>query len=117
MHYYMSTKITGAEWKRFYTDKAAWPTDSYHEDEYMEVNGKPVDAYEFDSSKVEDSDRITLSGGIWFRNQDCDGEISLEDHFKRWRKSQSIEFISVQAPKKKAYSIRTAIRLAGGKVL
>lgn len=111
------TNTTGIEWKRFYADKKAWPKDAYHEDELITVNGKLVDEFSFDPTKVQDSDRITLEGGMWFPDADSEDTDSLEGHFKKWRKSQSTEVICVEVQKDKACEIRKLITKSGGKVL
>ena len=113
----MATKTTGFEWKRFYDDKAAWPIGSYHEEEIITVNGLEVDEYSFDPIKVRDSDKITVSGGTWFKDQDCHGADTLEGHFKKWRKSQNTEVLSVEVPKDKAHELRKLITKAGGKIV
>lgn len=109
-------KTTGAEWKAFNNDNVYWG-EFYMEDEAVTVNGDPVDEYTFDADSLADADKVQIDGG-WVADQadGSDKEYSLDTFFRRWRKQQSTEFLSVEVPKDKADAVRAAIVAAGGKV-
>lgn len=111
-------KTNGAEFKRFYTDDAFWPDSdgsTWHEDELVTVDGK---CYEQDYSNVPDSAVVTIADGIVFSHKwDSESAPSFETYFKRWRKLQTTETFTVEAPKDKLDAIKAAIKAAGGKVV
>lgn len=109
-------KTTGAEWKAFNADSTYW-AEFYHEDEEITVNGDRVDPYSFDAETLTGPEKVIVDGG-WVADQakDSDKEYSLETFFKRWRKQQTTEYLSVEVPKEKAQAVKAAIVAAGGKV-
>lgn len=109
-------KTTGAEWKAFHADKAYWG-EFCVEDEVVTVNGAQVDEYSFDPDTLADADKVTVDGG-WVADQatGSDKEYSLDTFFRRWRKQQTTEYLSVEVSKDKAEAVRAAIKAAGGKV-
>jgi hypothetical protein len=106
-------KITGAEWKRFYTDDEAWPDGAWHDGEEITIDGLASD--DVDLSDVPDSAIIKLYGGVMYMNDTEDGP-SLEAYFKRWRKRQSTTVLIVEVANELADAVRDAIVAAGGKV-
>jgi len=109
-------KTTGAEWKAFNSDDKYW-ADFYLDDEVITVNDSDVDPYDYDPSKLADTDKVAIDGG-WVTDQTpgSSKEYSLATFFKTWRKQQTTEFLSVEVPKEKADAVRAAIVAAGGKV-
>lgn len=109
-------KTTGAEWKAFDADKVYW-AEFCVEEEVITINGQSVDEYAFDASSLADGDRVTVDGG-WVTDQagGSDKEYSLDTFFRRWRKQQTTDYLSVEVPKDKAEVVRAAIVAAGGKV-
>lgn len=109
-------KTTGAEWKAFNEDSSYW-AEFCVEDEIVTVNGSRVDEHSSYVETLADADKMTVDGG-WVADQadGSDNEYSLETFFRRWRKQQTTEYLSVEVPKEKADAVRTAIRAAGGKV-
>lgn len=112
----MSTKITGAEFKRFYADPVFWPTGAYHDDVVVTING--VMDNESDLLTIDDASVVVIDGGFvldlpgaYFHNS-----TSFESHFKRWKKLQNTGFLLVEAPKDKIEAVKAAIKAAGGKV-
>lgn len=111
----MTTKTTGAEFKRFYNDPKCWPQDkgdTWHEDEVVLSNGEPIEEYD----DIPDNAIVSVDGGIVFGPQWDGNEPSFETFFKRWRKQQDTVTIVVDAPKDKADAIKAAIKAAGGRV-
>lgn len=111
----MTAKTTGAEWKRFYIDKVAWPDGAWHEDEELTIDGRMWDHDKDDLSAPPDNAAMTVAGGIVFMRDGDDDGPSLEAHFKRWRKAQSTVFFSCEAPRDRADAVKAAILAAGGK--
>ena len=111
----MTVKTTGAEWKRFYGDKAVWPEGSHHEDEEIVVDGQPW-AWDADMMTIQDSAVLSVAGGIVYtKEHDTDGP-SLESYFRRWRKVQNTVFLSCEAPRGSADAVKAAVLAAGGRV-
>ena len=106
-------KVTGAEWKRFYTDDEAWPAGAWHDGEDIEIDGAL--APDIDLSEVSDDSIMKLSGGAMYMN-DTDEGSSFETYFKRWRQSQSTTVLIVEVANEYADAVRDAIVSAGGKV-
>ena len=116
----MATKTTGAEIKRFYADPGYWPEDdgnTYHEDEYIEVNGAPLG--DNDSiNEIPDDAAVKIDGGIVFSDQwGHEKAPSFETYFKRWKKEQNTASIVVECDKSKLDALIEAIKAAGGKVI
>ncbi|WP_257757335.1 hypothetical protein [Burkholderia glumae] len=109
-------KTTGAEWKAFNLDDKYWG-EFCLDDEVITVNGERVDPYDFDPTKLADTDKVAIEGG-WVADQakNSTKEYSLATFFNRWRKTQTTEYLSVEVPKEKASAVRAAIIAAGGKV-
>jgi hypothetical protein len=112
----MPIKATGAEWKRFYADPAAWPEGAWHEDEEVKVDGVLADD-NVDLAEVLDTALLSISGGVVYLHEADDEGPTLETHFKRWRKAQSTVFMVVECPTARAEAVATAIRNAGARVL
>lgn len=106
----MSVKMTGAEYKRYMAsdDPAFWPKDSFIDDTEVTVNG---DVYDGDDSSIPDAADVVIVEGSYFKNYDSDG-ISLEAHFKRWRKAQSTVALVFDVPKDKEEVVREAVKAA-----
>lgn len=112
----MTTKTSGAEFKRFYADTKYWPDNGavWHEDEEVFVNGQRVEEYSLDVSNIADSDRITIAYGVVFGVSEGD-DISFETYFKRWRKEQTTVTLVVECDRAKADAVKAAIKAAGGR--
>lgn len=110
----MTVKTTGAEFKRYYSDEKAWPPGQYHDDSQITVDG--VHSEEADLSAVADTDEIVIVCG-WVFPADEGRAIELETHFKKWRRTQSVQFLTVEVPKDKAEAVIEAIKANGGKVI
>ena len=111
----MATKTTGAEWKRYYQDPAAWPEGWFHEDEEVTING--VFDENADLTAVPDDAVIVVKGGIIYEGDYANEGNSVEGHFKKWRKAQTTMILMVEVQKDKADDLRAAISAAGGKVV
>lgn len=111
----MSVKTSGAEFKRYYNDDKAWPRGWWHEDEEITING--IYNEDAELSMVADTDVIVIKGGVIFEGVHGVFSLSMESHFKKWRKAQATEFLVVEVAKDKTESVIAAIVQAGAKVV
>jgi len=123
----MAVKMTGAEWKEFYTDDDVWG-GGWHEELMLRINGVPYaeDGDEYwtsldgiDLEKIEDNAAVTLVGGTLCRDGDDDDRAvkSLLNEFRAWRKASGTITLAVAVPTEKLEDVKAAIYSAGGKVL
>ena len=105
-------KTSGAEYKRFYDDEAAWPDGAWHEEELLLVNG---DEWTDEVAEIPDNAIVNLSGGAVFGLPNG-AEPSMELHFKHWRKRQTTTTILVECDLAKLDAIKLAVKAAGGRV-
>lgn len=124
----MAAKMTGAEWKAFYTDDDVWKEGSWHDELVLKINGTPYadDGDEYWKSLayidlvegIEDNAAITLIGGtLYCGDDDARTKKSLLDTFKKWRKARGVITLAVSVPAEKLEDVKAAICSAGGKVL
>lgn len=116
----MSVKTHGAEYKKFLDDPIFWPEAAWMEDETLTVDGVEVDPCDFDPLLVGDTVAITIQGGCVYLDNNgllLDKSVSLETHFKRWRKTQDVTRILVEITQDKAQALKDAIKTAGGKLV
>jgi biopolymer transport protein ExbD len=116
----MAVKISGADFKAFYTDPAFWPGkpgDTYHEEEETSVDGVSVDPSDFSYSTVADDAILTIRDGlVSSTDKRIDGR-SFEAHVKNWVKKQSTERVVVEFDKSRREEIVAALQALGAKVL
>jgi len=111
----MATKTTGAEFKRFYSDKAIWgesPGAIWHDDDVVTVNG--VVQEDLADENFPDGAAVTISDGVVYG---VAGEPSFETFFKRWKRAQTTASFPVECDISKLDAVKAAIQAAGGKVL
>jgi hypothetical protein len=107
-------KTTGAEWKAFMHDDPYWGEWAFDDYSYN-VNGHEI-GMDFDEDTLTDTDAVKVDGGYVYDQEDMDKTDSLSAFFKRWRKQQTTDFLSVEVPKEKIEAVKAAIVAAGGKV-
>ena len=112
----MSVKATGAEIKAFMNDDEFWSQkgESWAEEVEFEINGSV--SYDLNTDTLNDDDQIKLVDGYVVMEQEEEA-VSLTTFFRRWRKTQTTAYLSVEVPKDKADIIKAAIKAAGGKVI
>lgn len=125
----MTVKCTGAEFLRFYNDKAWWfsPEDktasddderTWWDDAELVINGKQIEEYSFDFDKdLKATDQVTVRGGVVFGKVVGSSEPSVETYLRRWMKAQKTTTLVVDCPNDKLDAIVEAIKAAGGEVL
>jgi len=112
----MAVKATGAEVKAFYNDKDFWAEGVYHEDEKIEIDGRPVEEGSVDlGTDLSDTCEVKIAGGF-VTNEQYKDLGSFEGFFKKWRAKQTTVTIAVSCPKGKLEAVKAAIKAAGGKV-
>ena len=109
-------KTTGAEFKAFYADKTAWPEDAWHEGETITVDGAVDDDYDFDIEQIADAAKVTLEGGIVFKDDQATDGPSFESHFRAWRKRQNTVTLAVTVDKAKESQLRELLKEFGAKI-
>lgn len=109
-------KSNGLEWKRFYSDDKIWSDGIWHDDEVITIDGKNANDNVIDLDKISDSALVEISGGVMFTKDDDDIG-SLENNFKKWRKSQTTAFFMCEAPKGIVDKIKAAVVEHGGKIV
>jgi hypothetical protein len=100
-------KTTGLEFKEFYFDEAYWPEGWFHDDGEITIDGKedtPID------ENIPDSSSVVINGGTIFKGDYDAGDIDFETHFKRWRKAQTSEYVTVIIPKGKSDELKAFIK-------
>lgn len=111
----MTTKTTGAEFKRFYTDESVWTEGIYHGDDEMTLNGKRYGPGEFPYEDVQDDATVTLHAGF-VANEKGDDLGSFEGEFIKWRKRQTTATFVVECDIGLTHLVKAAIKAVGGKV-
>lgn len=123
----MTVKCTGAEFLRFYNDKAWWFSkqdgtaedgeETWWEDAEVVVSGIRVAEYEYDfNTNIKPTDTVTVRGGVVFGKVVGTKEPTVEAYLKRWLKAQRTTVLVVDCPNEKLDAIRAAIKAAGGSV-
>ena len=110
----MAVKTTGAEFKRFYNDIAFWPEGTWHEDEFVTVDGEEQEGG-FDIDMISNESVVRIAGGIVFGPQFDQNEPSFEGYFKRWRKLQTTTTFVVECDIAKVEAVKAAVKAAGGR--
>jgi hypothetical protein len=115
----MSVKTNGAELKAFFDDQEYWGATGWYEETEFFINKSDEPEYEIDPNEVAPSDMILMVGGIYYPSSTATTEegVSLESFFRRWRKKQNTTTLVVECSKDHEDAVKTAIKMAGGKIL
>jgi hypothetical protein len=108
-------KCTGAEWLRFYDDKDFWPEDAWHEGELLIVNGVNYEEGEHDLSSVHADAVMRITGGVVYGLPE--DSVSLETHFKRWKRKQATTTFVVEIPNTDIEYFKAQVKICKGKIL
>lgn len=111
----MTVKCSGAEWNAFYNDAEFWPPNAWFDDAELTINGVLDDGMG-SIDHVHASDVIKITGGVFFLNDRSTDGVSLETHFKRWKKCQSTTIFVVEIPKEQDGAFRAFIKQFNGKI-
>ena len=107
----MTTKTTGAEWQAYHADKTAWPPAAWYEDCVVTADGVEIE----DHFDMLSTSQVTLEGGVYWPGEEMAGGVSLETHFRKWRKAQTVERIVVEVAREHVKTLRDAVQMLGGK--
>ncbi len=116
----MAVKTNGEEFKRFFSDPTFWFSSTsvseddhtWWEDGVITVNGVDVENPE----ECQDTDEITIYGGIVFGKVVGSKEPTLESYFKRWKKAQTTCTLVVKVPVENRNGIIKLLTELGAKV-
>lgn len=113
----MATKTTGVEIKAFYSDPLFWPEGTYHEDDEVIIDGVHRTDDQDIATIPDEAEVIVIDGVVLdLPGVHPDRAPSFEDHFKKWRKQQTVAFFAGECPKALLDTVLAAIVAAGGKV-
>ena len=107
----MTTKTTGAEWQAYHADKNAWPPGAWYEECAITADGVEIE----DHLDLSATSQVTIEGGVYWPGDEMVGGVSLETHFSKWRKAQTVERIVVEVARDHAKALRDALKMLGGK--
>lgn len=115
----MAVKMSGAEWKAFYTDKVFWGKNIVHDEEVITINGKSDESETY--LDVQDTDVVHVEGGYVYdyglMGDEYDPICSLETYIKRWRKAQKQTTLTITIDRASEKALREFVKTLGGKVL
>lgn len=111
--------MSGAEFKKFWEDKTAWPGNdgqTYVDDEEIEISGT-LYLTGVDVDVVKDDDIVKITGGfISSDDPKIDGTM-LEAHYKAWKKKQKTTSMIVECPVDKLEAIKDELKKLGAKIV
>ena len=113
----MAKKITGLEFKKFWSDKAFWPDQTYTDDVVFKVNEKVMDE-NADIANANDMDLITIENGFVLEStmyKSCETP-SLLSYFRKWQKTQTTSSFLVDCDNSLLEAVKAAVLAAGGKI-
>jgi len=112
----MAIKTTGIEFKKFYSDRSIWQEGWWHEDEFILIDGIPSDEFDGDYDQLNDNCKISISGGVVF-DEENEAKWSFESFFKKWKKSQSTTYLSIEIENTKLEELKALVLKIGGKII
>lgn len=107
-------KCSGAEFKRFYADTDAWPEGRYHDDTDIAVDGV-LDDGSVDLLTIPDTAVVTFTCGYVMDPGKEEDVGSFVNHFKKWHRVQSHQFLAVEVPKDKLGAVKDWLKSQGCK--
>lgn len=111
-----TVKTTGAVWRLFYADKAAWSEGAYHDDTLLAINGKEYPDGELEELPLDATVEIRCGFVMLPDGSDAD----LGEHFLKWEAEQSGQGVatgSFRVTKGKLEAVRQTILDAGGELI
>ena len=112
----MATKISGFEWKAFYSDERVWTPGAWHEGEVL-MGDDGID-YSCNTDNVPADVTVTLDGGLWYKDDNTtqDKALDFEKVFKKWRNAQKNEYLVVESPKECHEQLCAFLKTIGAKI-
>jgi len=103
-------RMSGAEYKAYMA--ADWGHPDAHYDDYT-VYLDGVEVSDVDDTKVADTALLEFWGGVvYLGNRD----MSLKAHFNRWKRAQTVRYVTVEIPVDKLDELKAAVKALRGKV-
>lgn len=110
----MATKTTGSEWNLYYNDKEYWGENASHEDVELDVDGK---IWESSIDNFQEQSIIVIKGGSVFLDEEYNTYMSLELHFKKWRKTKKTTTIIIEVKNEDLEKWKALVKNNGGKII
>lgn len=93
----MATKMTGREFKSFYTDD--WVGGAFWDDYEIEVNGTTL-TEDYEKVAIQDTDRVRILSGVVYVDGTYEGSQVAADTFaRRWLKARTVDTVIVEIDK------------------
>lgn len=112
----MTVRMTGAEFKRFYSDPLVWKDDTYTDDVLVLVDGANSSEADIDLSEVADTALVEIH-----RGEIAEGvpgvPIDMADAALWWRERQANVHFNVAVPRNQVDAFKAALAALGLKAL
>jgi hypothetical protein len=102
-------KISGAEFKRFYSDEAHWD-DAWYDEGMLKVNDVEVD--DVDITTLADADAVEIVSG-YVIGKDGSAKGTLKSFYATWAKAQTHTAIALDVPKANVAALIEAAKQLG----
>lgn len=112
----MTLKTNGCEFKAYYSDPVNWPDGAWHDDILILVDGIEV-SNGTDLTVIKDTAKVEIHAGVVYSNENDHDPVSMETHFRRWRKRQEVRQVLVEIDPARLKELKVIIKSIGGKVL
>ncbi len=106
---------TGAEFKRYYNDEAAWPEDAFHEDVLIHIDKVATGDNGIYIDEIADTAEVVIECGI-VMGLENDADMDMLDHFEKWRRAQVFTSVIVDIDPEKRAQLEAAVLALGGVV-
>lgn len=106
-------KTSGAEFKRYYNDEAAWPEGAFHEDALIHVNGVSMGDDGIYVDAIDDNAEVVFESGIVMGLAN-DADMEMADHFAQWKRAQIFTSVIVDIEPEKLAQLEAAVLAMGG---
>jgi len=114
----MTERTNGAEFKAYYNDKNAWPEGWWHEEAIITIDGTDYNGMvDVHLDAVDDNSILTITDGCIYQDELNPLPISMETHFARWRKDQTVERVVVEVDKARKDEFLSSIKQFDAKVV
>jgi len=100
-------KTNGKEFKAFMASD--WPEGWYMDDDEILIDGKEDDG-NIPYETLNDDCKVEILCGVVCSDNDNIDPINLETYFKKWRKSLTVEYVSVEIPKGKKQELMEFVK-------
>ena len=106
---------TGADFKRYYNDEAAWPDGAFHDDVLIHVDQVAMGDDGIYIENIADTAEVVIECGI-VMGLENDADMDMIDHFEKWRCAHLFTSVIVDIDPEKRAQLEAAVRALGGVV-